>query len=529
MRQKNKSGDQSRLDELGIKFNITDVGNAERFEARFGKQLKYLPEEKSWLIHDGKRWTTSNAISAVSNLAVEVVKSIYEEARDCENDMGRFHLGKWAYQSQMKSKIDPMIDLLAKKLSVESNQFDTDPELVNCQNGIVNLRTAELLARTDEHLNRKLANAGYKPQAKCPQWAKFLGEVFLGDGELIQYVQKALGYSLTGHTKEHKLFLAYGLGSNGKTTLIETILELIGDYGRTAEFSNFLGSDKSDVRSKEAVGMLKGVRFATASETDSTKKWNEALLKKITGGDTLIGTHLYGKSFEFKPTHKLWFQANHLPGVKDASHGFWRRIIVIPFKAKFEGSAKVIGLKDKFLIEEREGIFAWLCEGARLYLANGLDDVPTAIAEAISAYNVESDTLGRYLSERFEDEIGGKLNLADVYSDYAEWCQANREEPTSMKWFSTAIEERGISKRRMNNGVMITGKRLRGVQSDFNGVSVEAPFHSEEPPKPNLKQARYDLRGFLERNRSGHDYGVRSHERKEIKTGEDILRAWDDE
>jgi putative DNA primase/helicase len=214
--------------------------------------------------------------------------------------------------------------------------FDCDDDTINCRNGIVDLRTSELQAHAPDQMVMKRANATYVAKAECPLWHHFLTEVFQGDEDLIAFMHRVLGYSLTGRIDEHCLFIAYGLGSNGKTTLFETVLEIVGDYGRTTEFSNFLASDKQDTRKMEAVGLLRGVRMAIASETDSTKKWHESLVKKLTGGDTLIGTKMYGDSYEFTPTHKLWFQANHLPTVRDASHGFWRRINVIPFNARFE-------------------------------------------------------------------------------------------------------------------------------------------------------------------------------------------------
>lgn len=493
MANNKKSGYQSHLDELGIEFDVTDMGNADRFQANFKNGFKFVPEENQWIVFDGRHWTHKNAASAVHNLGEEAMKRIYNEARDCKSKQGQFLLTTHARRSQNKAKIDPMIGLLKHRYSVSITDFDNDPELINCRNGVLNLKTGELIAHSEEQLFIKLADVDYKPQAKCPQWEQFLGDIFLGDKELIQYVQRAIGYALTGHTKEHKLFLMYGLGSNGKTTLIETVLTLLGDYGRTSEFSNFLDTDKSDVRAKEAVGMLKGIRFATASETGSTKKWNEALIKKITGGDTLIGAGLHKASFEFSPTHKLFFQANHLPGVKDASHGFWRRMVVIPFRKKFEGSADTKGLRSILLDTEREGIFAWLCEGARLYLTHGLGAMPEACKEATDSYRAEMDILGRFIAECLEDAPGQTIVFRDLYEEYEKWCTSRKEEPTPARFFSDAMSERGIFHKHNNKGTVFLNMRLKPIYHHFRGVAIEAPFEvSSKEDDTDSRKERYN-------------------------------------
>ena len=218
------------------------------------------------------------------------------------------------------------------------------------------------------------------------------------------------------------------------------------------------------------------MRFAVASETDNTKKWNESLVKKLTGSDTLTGAKLYGNSFDFKPTHKLWFQANHLPGVKDASHGFWRRPIVIPFKAKFEGSARDTGLRER-LLSERDAIFGWLVAGARKYLEKGLGDVPKACQETTEQYRQDNDVMGRFINDRLERAQGSTVGVASVYTEYEDWCRFENEQPTSMKFFANAMEERGLHKKRLSQGVVLLGYKIKSPYpaNDNKMMTVPTP------------------------------------------------------
>lgn len=483
--------------------NCTDLGNSERMIDRHGPRLKYVCELKQWIEWTDGRWST---IPSPIDQAKETIRSIYAEAANSPEASSRV-LGKWAYQSESAGSIRAMISLASQDrgISVSVSEFDTDTDQINCTNGVVDLRTGELEEHSSSQRNLKQARASLRRDASCSLWMRFLRDVFQGDEELISYMQRALGYGLTGRIDEHCMFIAYGLGSNGKTTLFETVLEVIGDYGRTAEFSNFLATDKQDTRKMEAVGHLRGVRLAIASETDSTKKWHESLVKKLTGGDTLTGLKMYGDSYEFTPTHKLWFQANHLPTAKDASHGFWRRIRVVPFKARFEGKTVDADLRAK-LLRERDGIFAWLVEGARLYLEKGsLGELPRAITEATEDYRNDNDVLTRFISERLETSKGARLRFTDAYEAYNDWRTRNSLEVdrSEQKFFANAMRERGVASKRFNAGNMFLDYRLKekelspACRSDLGpweakgaGISVYKG-RAEVPPaprKPSLQE-----------------------------------------
>lgn len=451
--------EQKHLDEKGIRYACTDVGNNARFVSQHGDELVYLEEERRWVGWDGTRWKPTD--TKIYKRAEDTVRRIYDEARDCKNSQGQTELTNWARKSQFKHRIDSMVSMAANSLEVSITEFDDNPTVINCKNGIVDLSAGALIAHEPSQRVMRRAEAKYDPKASCPKWEQFLDQIFLGDKELISFFQTALGYTVTGLTNHHALFIAYGLGANGKTTAFETVLRILGDYAQATEFSTFLNTDKTDARNREAVGMLKGIRFAVASETDSSRKWNESLVKKLTGGDTLTGARLYGSSYQFQPTHKLWFQANHLPGAKDATHGFWRRPIVIPFKAQFTGAKIDAGLKDN-LLKERDGIFRWLVDGAQRYLKHGLGKLPQACEEANQQYEADNDVLGRFVSERMTADSHSSVAVADVFAAYERWCVQNSEEVPHYKFFLRNMEERAVSKKRNSRGMVFVGYRLGG-------------------------------------------------------------------
>ena len=263
-----------------------------------------------------------------------------------------------------------------------------------------------------------------------------------------------------GSVQEQVLFICYGIGANGKSTLLETISKILGDYSTNVDFELFLTNHKSDVRIMEAVGEMKSIRLALASEVDSTKRFNESLVKRLTGGDTLRGTKLHTGAFQFEPNHKLWFLTNHLPFARDGSHGYWRRIKIIPFDAGFEGEALDSTLPDK-LWAEREGILAWLVRGAKEWVdtlnrnggTTGLGSCE-AVDRAVQQYRLDNDHTTRFIDECLVLEDGvGNSGARELYNAYQTWWRDNHDdEIPSEAIFSRRMEERGLKKRRTKAG-----------------------------------------------------------------------------
>ena len=371
-----------------------------------------------------------------------------------------------------------MLDMASNhpSLVAKASSFDKQKMKLNCLNGIVDLETGQLNQRTSDDLHTKVIGTNFNPQAKCPNFDKFIKEVFGGDGELISWIQRAFGYSLTGSVQEQVLFICYGTGANGKSTLLETISKILSDYSTNADFEMFLSNQKSDVRVMEAVGELKGIRLALASEVDASKRFNESLVKRLTGGDTLRGTKLHMGAFQFEPQHKLWFLCNHIPFARDGSHGFWRRIKVIPFAQQFQGSSLDSSLPDK-LWAEREGILAWMIRGAvawskelqKTNATTGLGPCK-AIDQSIEEYRYDNDLSARFIEDCLvRDNDFGSIGARELYIAYQRWWSDNSDEDTpSESIFSRRMEERGLKKTRTKAGVVYKGVKLIKTNPSYN-------------------------------------------------------------
>ncbi|MDB3911833.1 phage/plasmid primase, P4 family [Paracoccaceae bacterium] len=447
-------------EQLGMKFSDDEAGNRDRFVFRNKDKCLFVPELNAWTIWDGSRWKKSG-IAEICKLADETAKNIYLEAKDCENSEGNRRLCVWAYKSHFEQKQRSMINMASRwpEMTASITEFDNDPDLINCLNGVVHLPTGELIGHDPSQRHIKICQVEYKPYQKSKAFDQFLKEIFLEDSELLSWLQVALGYQLTGHVSEQVFFAAYGLGANGKSTLYEAIIDLMGDYAGTMEFETILAGDKSNVRTLEAVGNLQGKRMVIASEVDSSKRLSEALIKKLTGGDTLKGAKLHGASYDFAPQHKINLLANHMPYTKDASYGMARRIKIIPFQRKFTALERDITLPNTLKIEAA-GIFAWLVRGARRWydkvnVSNGKPALGLceAIDEATNNYLSDNDTLGTFLTDCTEKKLCTETSSKELHECYANWCHLNGETyQLPQKLFSDRLEERGYLKKRKASG-----------------------------------------------------------------------------
>ena len=442
-------------------YPCTDTGNMERFVGQHKDHIRSLGSAKAWLIWDGSRWKPSG-YSEVFKYGLETVKSIPREVESAGSIQEAQKIEKWAETSENEPKTRAMLNMAANhpELLTSASAFDADKMKLNCLNGVVDLATGKLLERDPNDLHTKLVNVKFDPDARCPVFIRFMMQVTCYDRYLFQWLQRALGYALTGSVQEQVLFICYGIGANGKSTLLETISKILGDYSTNVDFELFLTNHKSDVRIMEAVGEMKSIRLALASEVDSTKRFNESLVKRLTGGDTLRGTKLHTGAFQFEPNHKLWFLTNHLPFARDGSHGYWRRIKIIPFDARFEGEALDSTLPDK-LWAEREGILAWLVRGAKEWVdalnsngdTTGLGSC-AAVDRCVEQYRLDNDHTTRFIDECLVLEDGvGNLGARELYHAYQTWWRGNQDEDIpSEAIFSQRMEERGLKKRRTKAG-----------------------------------------------------------------------------
>jgi putative DNA primase/helicase len=472
-----KSNDTEEIQNETKEYPCTDTGNMERFVDQHQGYLRSLGTIKTWLVWDGTRWKPSD-YAEVFKFALETVQSIKTEIEQAAGLTDAQNLKKWSVTSESNSKTMAMLDMAAKhpSLVAKASSFDKQKMKLNCLNGVVDLGTGQLNQRTSDDLHTKVIGTNFNPKAKCPNFDKFIKEVFGGDGELISWIQRAFGYSLTGSVQEQVLFICYGTGANGKSTLLETISKILGDYSTNADFEMFLSNQKSDVRVMEAVGELKGIRLALASEVDASKRFNESLVKRLTGGDTLRGTKLQMGAFQFEPQHKLWFLCNHIPFARDGSHGFWRRIKILPFAQQFQGSSLDSALPDK-LWAEREGILAWMIRGAavwsnELQKTNGTTGLGPckAIDQSIEEYRYDNDLSARFIEDCLvRDNDFGSVGARELYIAYQSWWSDNSDEDTPSEGiFSRRMEERGLKKTRTKARMVYKGVELIKTNPSYN-------------------------------------------------------------
>jgi putative DNA primase/helicase len=416
----------------------TELGNARRLVHRHGHRLRFVHPWRKWLVYRDGRWAVDDT-GELERLAKETVLSIYQEALAAAADTERQELVKWAARCESHRALQAMIHLAASEpgIAVVPDQLDADPWLLNVLNGTVDLRTAELHPHAAADLITKLAPVAFAPGREAPTWAAFL-ERILPDPELRAFLQRAVGYSLTGDTGEQVLFFLHGRGCNGKSTLLETLRALLGDYGLQADVGTFL--ERRREGASNDLARLRSGRFVAAVEAGEGQRLAEGLVKQLTGGDTISARMLYSEYFEFRPQFKLWLAANHKPVIRGTDHAIWRRIRLIPFTVTIAEADRDPELPAK-LRAELSGILWWAVKGGLLWQEDGLG-APRAVQLATQSYRGEMDVLGTFLEECCELGASLKALATPLYEAYRRWCERNGERPANQRHFGQALAER---------------------------------------------------------------------------------------
>jgi len=418
----------------------TDLGNAERLVRLFGDRIRFVPQW-GWLVWDGKRWARDNGNQRITELAEETVRQIYREAAEANDPDKRAKLAKWAIASESRQRIAAMIDLAAPMCLAFPDDFDADDWLLNLENGVLNLRTFEFMPHNPNLRLTKLAPVTFNPNADCPKWKAFLQRIFNNNERLIHFVQRAVGYSLTGSTREQCLFFLHGTGANGKSTFLEVIRALLGDYAVTTDFSTFVADRKSSVRND--IARLHSARLVTAIEVGEGKRFAEELIKTLTGGDTVTARFLYREFFEFKPRFKVWLAANYKPEIRGTDFAIWRRIRLVPFTVTIPPEEQIPDLAEQ-LKEELSGILNWALEGLRDWLANGLQP-PPEVTEATEAYRAEMDIVGLFVQDACVTDPKAVTPSKTLYEAFREWCSENGYEPFGQTAFGRRLAAKGFA------------------------------------------------------------------------------------
>lgn len=436
----------------------TDLGNARRLAGRFGDRLRHCAA-LGWLVWDERRWALDQT-GAAMRLAKETVEGIWDEVKAAATD-DQEEMAGWALASQSAARLDAMLRLAATEetIAVTADTFDRNPWVLNVLNGTIDLRTGELLPHDPARHLTKIAPVRYEKDAACPRFLRFLADVFRGNAELIRFVQKALGYALTGDVSFQVVFFCHGDGSNGKSTLLTVVMHVMGDYAAPAAPDILLS--RHGERHPTEIADLFGRRLVTCVEVGKGRSFNEALLKWLTGGDRLKARHMRRDFFEFAPTHKLFVCANNKPRVRETDHAFWRRMRLVPFEVKFVDRPAGAtgepgpGEKDEFLVgklqAESPGILRWMVEGCLALQREGLSP-PREVEAATEAYRRGEDVLGLFLDECCLRRPEARVGKTEVYDAHAAWAKQAGEHAVAMREFRKYLVERGFGETRVHGG-----------------------------------------------------------------------------
>lgn len=456
---------------------LNDRGNAQRLVARHGTDLRFCHQSGEWLIWDGYRWGP-DVTGELMRRAKDVADAMYAEIAKGSTKDEQEMIFRHARASGGKNALKNMVELAQSEwpIPVALDQLDQQPWLLNCLNGTVDLRTGTLHPHRREDLITKLVPIVYDPKAPCTRWEQFLTQIMGEDRDLIAYLQRAIGYSLTGNTTEQVFFVLHGRGANGKSVFLDTLLALLSEHGRRVAFETFITQPYGG-STRMNLAAIAGARLITAAESEENQKLAESLLKDITGGEKQEARLLYHDPFEFRPTAKIWLATNHKPQIRGSDHAIWRRVRLIPFAVTIADEAQDRSLTQR-LHEELAGILAWAVRGCLAWQRDGLQ-TPDAVRLATDAYREESDVLGPFIAEYCVLTPTATVRSKALYDAYIAWCEDNHERPVSQKVFGSRLTERGLESRKTTGG-----KRSWagiGLMSESGGSGGSGPDFGKSP------------------------------------------------
>lgn len=442
-------------------YTFDDMGNAERFVDLFGENVRYCYTEKKWYFYNSMRWSVDN-LGVILRMADKCVEAMKAEAKlylqadeESGGDMAK------AFEKHMKSSRSnkskkAMLNEIEHHLPILPIQMDRYKMALNTPSGIINLKNGDVKAHNPEYYFTKITSVDCAEAADCPRWLAFLDDIFAGDKDLIRYIQKAVGYSLTGSTAEQCAFFLYGTGRNGKSTFIDVIRDVFGDYAANIQPETIMVKSSQSNAINSDIARLKGARLVTSVEPNEGVRLNEGLLKQLTGDDTVTARKLYSEEFEFKPEFKLWMATNHKPIIRGTDTGIWRRIHMIPFNVQIPEDKVDKNLTHK-LKAEMTGIFKWCIDGCLMWQREGLQ-MPAAVLKSVREYRREMDVISAFIEDKCTLE--GTVQASMLYAAYASWADSNNEYCMSNTKFSTELAKR-FEKIKGRNYNYFTGISIR--------------------------------------------------------------------
>ena len=428
----------------------TEDALALSFTRRYHRDWRYVAGWGKWLVWDGQRWRTEDTLAAT-----DLIRSVCRQtALRADNPRVATKLASAGTVSGVER-----LARADRRHAATTDEWDADPWLLNTQGGVLDLKTGRM--RPHERTDRMTKITTATPGGDCQTWRQFIDEVTGGDKELEFYLQRMVGYALTGSTQEHALFFLYGTGANGKSVFVNTLATILGDYATNAPMDTFMET-RTDRHPTDMAG-LRGARFVAAIETEQGKRWAESKLKNLTGGDKISARFMRQDFFEFFPQFKLFVAGNHKPAIRNIDEAMKRRLHLIPFTITVPPERRDKNLQQK-LLAERDGILAWAVQGCLDWQRHGRLSPPQRVVDATEEYFEAEDALGRWLDERCVRETCAKSLTAELFNDWKQWAEAAGEFVGAQRRFSDQLITRGLEKWR--NGMGVRG---------FQGIGLKHP------------------------------------------------------
>lgn len=440
-------------------YDLNDTGNAHRFCDKYSGEVKYNVDNKMWMIWNGCNWQF-DMFGNVKNLAEILIEEMKDEC---------FRLTDLDEQKRRLKNVDRLLNKNGKDnmlseaqhlsmIPVCNDMFDKNDYYFNCNNGVINLKTGVLLEHNKNLLLNKISSANLVHK-KPVKFLAFLDDIFEHNTELIHYLHKAFGYSLTGSCEEQCMFILQGDGNDGKSLLLQIIQEVIGDYSATSN-PDLLLDKKYQSTNLSEVARLKGIRFCVVNELKMGDKLNESSVKDITSGNNkIVARFLYGNEFEFLPKMKIWLATNYEPKIIGTDKGIWRRMVLIPCKRSLKEDEV-----DKKLIfklrEEKDEILNWLVEGCLLWQKEGLQ-MPQCLKDSLYNYKTDMDLVQRWLNEYCDFGIDCAESSTDLFKRFSQYCKENNEFAMSQTLFGRNLSKK-FQKRLYGGSTMYIGVQLKG-------------------------------------------------------------------
>lgn len=443
-------------------YSFDDTGNAMRFVDLFGDKVRYNYTDKRWIYYDGRKWCTdlTGTVKRLADKSVEAMEAeaqVYAEMDEEEGGDMTKAFQKHVKASRSNRSKRAMLDEVTHYVPVLPQHLDTHKIYINTPAGVIDLRDGTLHDHAPEQYITKITSVEYSPNADCPKWLSFLDDIFMGDKDLIRYIQKAVGYSLTGSTSEQCVFFLFGTGRNGKSTFIDVIRDIVGDYAANIQPETIMVRKTGGNVINSDIARLKGARLVTSVEPNEGMRINEGLLKQLTGDDVVTARKLYGDEFEFKPEFKLWVSTNHKPIIRGTDTGIWRRIHLIPFTVQIPENKIDRRLKYK-LAAEMPGIFRWAVDGCLMYQREGLK-MPRAVADSVKEYRREMDVISAFIEDCCVTGKGCSVQSSQLYAAYCKWSEQGNEYTMSATKFSVEVGKR-FERVRLMKGTYFNGLTL---------------------------------------------------------------------